>query len=51
MPFHDEFVAVVGFGGVERLERKVVEDQQVDAGEPAEFGVTLEMTGTGLLIL
>ena len=37
--FHDDFVEVVGFGGVEGFERKVVEDQQVDAGEPAEFGV------------
>ena len=34
----DEFVEVVGLGRVERLEREVVEDEQVDAGELAELG-------------
>ena len=37
--FHDELVEVVGLGRVERFEREVVEDQQVDTGQPAEFDV------------
>ena len=37
--FDDEFVEVTGLGRVERFESEVVEDQQVDGGDAAYFGV------------
>ena len=37
--FDDEFVEVVGFGGVEGSEGEVVDDEDVDGGQSAEFGV------------
>ncbi len=36
--FDDEFVEVVGLGGVEGFEGEVVQDEDVDAGELADFG-------------
>ena len=39
VPFDDQFVEVVGLGGVEGFEREVVEDEDVDAGEFADLGV------------
>ena len=37
--FDDEFVEVGGGRGVQRPEREVVDDEQVQAGQSAEFGV------------
>jgi len=37
--FDAELVEVGGLGGVERLEREVVQDQQLDCGEPAHLGI------------
>ena len=39
VPFDDELVGVGGVGCVHRLEAEVVEDQQVDVQELADFGV------------
>lgn len=39
MAGHDELVEVGGFGGVERLQREVVDQQQLDLGEPAHLGL------------
>src|SRR6185437_3653968 len=39
VPFDAELVEVGGFGGVERGEREVVEDEQVDAGDAAHLDV------------
>ena len=38
VPFDDEFVEVGGGGGVQRPECEVVDDEQVEAGQPAELG-------------
>ena len=35
----DELVEVVGLGGVQRPEREVVEDGQVDSGQAAPLGL------------
>ena len=37
--FDDDLVEVVGLGGVQRPQREVVDDEQVDAGESSELGV------------
>ncbi len=39
MAFDDDLVEVVGLGGVEGPQGEVVDDEQVDAGEPSELGV------------
>ncbi len=39
MPFDAQLVEVTGFGGIQRLEREVIKDQQLDAGEAAHLGV------------
>ena len=36
--FDDEFVEVGGLGGVQGPEGEVVDDEQVDVGQPAHFG-------------
>ena len=38
MAFDDDFVEVVGLGGVEWAEREVVDEEQVGAGDPPDFG-------------
>ena len=39
VPLHDQFVEVRGRGGIQRPEGEVVDDEQVEAGQSAEFGV------------
>ncbi len=39
VPFDAQLVEVTGFGGIQRLEREVIKDQQLDAGEAAHLGV------------
>src|SRR6185295_5874098 len=37
--FDDDFVEVAGFGGVEGSQREIVDDEDVDGGQPADLGV------------
>ena len=37
--FDDDFVEVAGFGGVEGVEREIIDDEDVDGGQSADFGV------------
>ena len=39
MALDDDFVEVAGFGGVERAQREVVDDEDVHGGQPADLGV------------
>ena len=36
--FDDDFVEVVRLGGVEGFDREVVDDEQVNGGDPAHLG-------------
>ena len=45
---HDELVEVGGFGGVQWLQREVVDQQQLDLGEPAHFGLDAVVEAGGL---
>src|SRR6516225_2344465 len=46
--FDADLVEVGGLGGVERGEREVVQDQQLDSGEPAHLGVEAVVEPGGL---
>jgi len=37
--FDDEFVEVAGFGGIEWAQGEVVDDQDLDGGQPPDLGV------------
>jgi hypothetical protein len=37
--FDDDFVEVAGLGGAEGSQREVIDNQDVDGGESADFGV------------
>ena len=39
MALDHEFVEVVGFGGVQRSQGEVVQDEQVDSGQAPPLGV------------
>jgi hypothetical protein len=39
MTLHDDLVDVGGLHGVERLQRAVVDDEEVDTDEPAHLGL------------
>ena len=48
MAGHDQLVEVGGFGGVQRLQREVVDQQQLGLGEPAHFGLDAVVEAGGL---
>ena len=48
MAFDAELVEVGGLGGVQRLQREVVQDQQLGSGEPAHLGVEAVVEPGGL---
>jgi hypothetical protein len=50
VPFHAELVEVGGLGGVQWLERKIVQDQQLDPGEAAHFVVLFSSASTVLRV-